>query len=121
MTGYTNTNWHAMDDLSIIRAIGHFIKTKRLELNKTQAQLAKEAGLNRWTLSQIENGGAVTLLTLIQLLRSLDALYVLETFIVEEKVSPVAYAKMRKQQRKKASGGHSTEGNEVAEPDNLGW
>jgi transcriptional regulator with XRE-family HTH domain len=43
----------------IVEAIGAFLKHKRLNQNKTQAQIAEDAGLNRWTLSQIENGEAI--------------------------------------------------------------
>jgi DNA-binding XRE family transcriptional regulator len=52
----TNYNWVAMGDNAIIVAIGKFIKQKRLQENKSQALLAKEAGLNRSTLVKIENG-----------------------------------------------------------------
>ncbi|MBU1193463.1 MAG: helix-turn-helix domain-containing protein [Proteobacteria bacterium] len=37
----------------MISAIGAYIRHQRLEQNKTQAQVAEDAGINRWTLSQI--------------------------------------------------------------------
>jgi transcriptional regulator with XRE-family HTH domain len=89
----TNTNWIAMNDAAIVDAIGLFVKQKRLQANKTQAQLAKEAGLNAWTISQLENGESVTLSTLIQLLRALDSLYVLDSF--EERRKLVRYYMLR--------------------------
>jgi len=76
----TNNNWVAMSDGVIIAAIGEFIKYKRLQGNKTQAKLAKDAGLNRWTLGQIEKGESVTLNSLIQVLRALNLLYLLDGF-----------------------------------------
>ncbi|MCP4576488.1 MAG: hypothetical protein GY846_09425 [Deltaproteobacteria bacterium] len=39
----TNTDWVAMSDKAIIGAIGVYIRHQRLEQNKTQAQVAKEA------------------------------------------------------------------------------
>jgi transcriptional regulator with XRE-family HTH domain len=100
--GNTNTNWASMTDKAIIETIGSFIKHQRLQQNKTQMQLAKEAGLNRWTLSQIENGEAITLLSLIQILRTLDLLYLFDGFSEKEQISPIEYAKLLKNKRQRA-------------------
>ncbi len=99
----TNNIWVLMSDVSIIKAIGIYIKEQRLQQNKTQAQLAETAGINRWTLGQIENGEAITLLSLIQILRALDVLHVFNTFVVEQQISPIALAKLEKKQRQRAS------------------
>lgn len=118
MIGNTNTDWVQMTDLAIVEQIGRFIKHTRLSKNKTQEQLATDSGLNRWTISQIENGESVTLTSLIQLLRALDVLYVLDHFEVNEAISPLAYAKLKKEQRKRASGNkNKTTKNEA----DLGW
>jgi transcriptional regulator with XRE-family HTH domain len=97
-----NTKWVSMTDANIAQAIGQFVKQKRLQRNKTQSLLAKEAGLNPYTVSQIENGSSVTLSTLIQLLRALDVLYVFDNFKVTEEISPILYAKMQKTKRQRA-------------------
>ena len=102
MLGNSNIEWASMTDSSIIGVIGDFIKRKRLEQNKTQAKLAEEAGLNRWTLSQIENGESITLTTLIQILRVLDQLHLLDIFTVKEKISPIEYAKLKEKGKKRA-------------------
>lgn len=102
MLAKTNTDWVSMTDKAIISAIGAYIKHQRLEQNKTQAQLAREAGLNRWTLGQIENGESITLTTLIQILRVLDVLHLLEIFAVTENISPIEYAKLKEKKRKRA-------------------
>lgn len=115
--GNTNTEWLSMTDTAIIGKIGHFIKHHRLEQNKTQIQLAKEAGLNQWTLSQVENGKAITLSSLIQLLRALDVLYVLDHFEVTNEISPIEYAKLQKKKRKRASRKHKD--NDTKE--DIGW
>jgi len=116
--GNTNINWVQMTDVAIVEQIGRFIKQTRLAKNKTQAQLAKEAGLNRWTISQIEHGESVTLSSLIQLLRALDVLYVLNNFEQHEDISPLEYAKLKKQQRERASG---KAGELNKNEENLGW
>jgi len=97
-----NNLWVLKSDISIVKAIGIYIKERRLQQNKTQAQLAETAGINRWTLGQIENGEAITLLSLIQILRALDALHVFNTFVVEQQLSPIALAKLEKKQRQRA-------------------
>ena len=89
----TNTNWIAMSDSAIVSQIGAFIKNERLNSNRTQAQLAKEAGINKWTLGQIENGEAITLLSLIQILRALGVLPLLDIFSIKQEISPIALAK----------------------------
>lgn len=98
--GNTNKNYRQMSDGAIVAHMGRFIKHSRGQQNKTQAQLAETAGLNRWTLSQIEKGESITLTSLLQILRALDCLYVLETFNYTDEISPLEYAKLKKQQTK---------------------
>lgn len=115
--GYTNIKWSEMSDAAIVKQLGEFIKHTRLQQNMTQAKLATNAGLNRYTIGQIENGESITLTTLIQLLRALDVLHVLEHFTIKNEISPVAYAELMAKQRKRASGTDSI----VNEPKDLGW
>ena len=91
-----------MSDKAIIEAIGAYIRHERLEQNKTQAQVAKAAGVNRWTVSQIENGESTTLSTLIRILRVLDRIHLLSIFTIEETISPIAYAQLKETKRKRA-------------------
>ena len=98
--GKTNKNFTQMSDSAIVAHIGSFIKHTRGQQNKTQAQLAEISGLNRWTISQIENGESITLSSLIQILRALDCLYVLNEFNYSDEISPLEYAKLKKQQTK---------------------
>lgn len=91
-----------MSDKAIVAKIGEFIKQERLKSNKTQAQVAEDAGVNRWTLSQIENGEAISMLSLIQIMRSLGILHLFEAFTVTNEVSPLELAKMDQQKRQRA-------------------
>ena len=101
MIDNANKDLVQMSDIAIIQHIGNFIRHQRLQKNLTQAHLAEMAGLNRWTLSQIENGEAITLMSLIQILRALDSLYVLNQFEVSEELSPLEYAKLKRKQKKR--------------------
>ncbi len=117
MLAKTNTDWVSMTDNAIINAIGAYIKHQRLEQNKTQAQVAKEAGINRWTLGQIENGESITLTTLIQILRVLDLFHLLEIFTIKEKISPLEYAKLKEKKKKRAR----SKNKETNLNGDLGW
>jgi DNA-binding XRE family transcriptional regulator len=95
-------NWVSMSDKSLLEHIGTFVKHHRLEQNKTQDALANAAGISRSTLSLLERGEAVTLASLIQVLRVLDQLQVMETFVVQETISPLVLAKIEQGKRKRA-------------------
>jgi transcriptional regulator with XRE-family HTH domain len=115
--GKTNINWVQMSDSSIIAQIGRFIKHTRTQRNKTQAQLAEMAGLNRWTLSQIENGESISLSSLIQVLRALDCLYVLDNFEFSEEISPLEYAKLKRKPKQRVR----NKNNKTDHKDDIGW
>lgn len=99
--------YYSMSDQSLAAHIGRFIKHHRLQQNKTQDGLSAEAGISRSTLSLLERGESVTLFTLIQVLRVLNLLYVLDAFMVEEQISPLVLAReeMKKRKRARKSGG----------------
>ena len=99
----TNTEWLSMSDKSIISSIGEYIKHQRLVQNKTQAKIAEIAGINRWTMSKIENGDPISLTSLIQILRALNLLDVLDVFKTQSQLSPLALAKLERQKRQRAS------------------
>lgn len=102
MMGYTNNNWVAMSDSAIISTIGIYAREMRLSINKTQTQIAEKAGLNRWTISQLENGESVNLISLIQILRALDLLHILDIFKIEKMISPIELAKSERKKRQRA-------------------
>ncbi|NVK83854.1 MAG: helix-turn-helix domain-containing protein [Cytophagia bacterium] len=109
-------DWSLMSDKALSEVIGGFVKHHRLKQQMTQAQAAKAAGMSRSTLSLLERGEPVNLMSLIQVLRVLDLLYVMEAFQMKEEISPLAYAKMKKKQKQRARV------NKVEEPkEDLGW
>lgn len=98
----TNTNQNSDDE--IIRRIGEFVRHHRLENDWTQQDLAKRSGINRTTLSDLELGRGCQLLTLIQVLRTLNKLDMIEYFEVQQQISPIKLAELEMKKRKKASG-----------------
>jgi len=92
MSDNSYINWAAMSDAAIAKTIGKFVKLQRTEQNRTQSELAADAGISRSTLSLLERGEPVTLLTLLQVLRILNSLHVLDAFNVQPKISPMLVA-----------------------------
>ena len=83
-----NVSWRDLSDTAIAQRLAAYIKNQRLQANQTQKELATSAGVGLRTLIGIETGGInMTVLTLIQLLRALDSLNVLEGFEIKEQIS----------------------------------
>ncbi len=95
---------YSMSDNAIIGTIGDFVRHHRLEQNITQKELSTRAGINRTTLSDLELGRRCQLITLIQVLRVLNQLYVFDSFTVKQQISPIKLAEMEMEKRQKASG-----------------
>ena len=103
MMDKTNKSGNATSDDAIVDTIGAFIRYHRLEQNKTQSQLAEEAGINRSTLAEFEKGKRSNIITLIQLLRVLNLLYVMEQFKISQQISTIHLAEMEQSKRKRAA------------------
>lgn len=103
MTNKTNINWASLSDAAIAESLGEFIRHHRLEQNKTQSQLAREAGINRSTLVEFEKGTPTNIMTLIRLLRVLNLFHVLDQFKVTQQISPIQLAELEQSKRKRAS------------------
>ncbi|RTY67157.1 XRE family transcriptional regulator [Flavobacterium sp. GSP27] len=95
-------NWIAMSDNALAQTIGAFVKHHRLSQNKTQEEVAGAANISRSTLSLLEKGGTITVPTLLQVLRVLDLLYIMEVFKIQEQISPIELAKLDQQKRQRA-------------------
>lgn len=103
MTDISYNNTSSQSDDAILRRIGEYIRQQRLDQNKTQSVLALEAGISRSTLSELEHGRRSNLLTLVQVLRSLKLIHVLDIFNSQEQFSPLQLAKLEQEKRQRAS------------------
>ncbi|VAX11843.1 hypothetical protein MNBD_GAMMA26-2569 [hydrothermal vent metagenome] len=90
-------------DDAILKEIGNRITQYRLSRDKTQAALAREAGVSNRTVARIEHGHSVQGSSLIRILRALQLLGNLDALIPEPAVSPVQQLKMQGKQRQRAS------------------
>lgn len=102
MTEISYIDWQASSDTALMRTIGAFIKHHRVVQNKSQSQLAKEAGIVRSTLSLFERGENTSLLVFIQLLRALRLLQMLKEFEIKQELSPLQLAKLEQSKRIRA-------------------
>lgn len=110
-------SWETKPDKSLLETIGNFIQWHRLNQNKTQSEVADDAGISRSTLSLLERGEKIRIDSLIQVLRVLNLLYIMDVFKIQEQISPIEYAKLNKKQRKQAS----PHKNNPVNNEDLGW
>jgi len=103
MSDKSYTDWLAMSNVALAQTIGAFVKHHRLQQNRTQGEVAEAAGISRSTLSLLERGEGVTLPSLLQVLRVLDLLRVMDAFKIQQQISPIELAKLEKQKRQRAS------------------
>ena len=111
-------NWTEISDKSLSKSIGAFIQHHRVQQNMSQDQVSTKAAISRSTLSLLERGGKVTLSTLLQVLRVLDLLHIMDVFNINDQISPIEYAKLQKKVRKKASPKKPQDDNQTKD---LGW
>ncbi|MEM1084198.1 MAG: helix-turn-helix transcriptional regulator [Verrucomicrobiota bacterium] len=84
------------------KELGKRLKRRRLELNLSQTELAERSGLSRRTITGIERGEGSTLSTLLAVLRALYSLEVLDHFLPDTGISPIALLKLKEEPRKHA-------------------
>jgi transcriptional regulator with XRE-family HTH domain len=101
MTDISYIKWEALSDRAVNELLGSFIRQSRLRQNKTQFQLAKEAGIARSTLSLFEKGENSSLMVFIQLMRALNLLHLLKEFEIREQLSPIQLAKLEHSKRQR--------------------
>ncbi len=102
MNDISYTDWPSMSDKALMETIGNFVKHHRLNQNKSQSDVAEAAGISRSTLSLLERGEKIALSSLMQVLRVLDLLHIMDVFKVSNEISPIAYAKLQKNKRQRA-------------------
>ena len=103
MSYNSSIDWSSMSDRAIVEQIGKFVRHHRLAQNKSQGLVAKDANISRSTLSLLERGEKVNLISLIHVLRVLDLLHIMESFRVIEEISPLLYAREQLGKRYRAS------------------
>ena len=93
-----------MSDSAILRELGARIQQERLNADVTQAEVALKAGISRGALRLLEAGRGSTLASFIRVLRALDRLSALDSFLPAPGPSPVQLARLKGKRRQRASG-----------------
>ncbi len=89
-------------DNEILKELGGRLRTYRLQLNLSQAELATRAGVGRTTIRDAELGKDSQLSTLVRLLRALGRLGDLDAFLPPPSVSPIQLMKRQGKPRQRA-------------------
>jgi len=90
-------------DDAVLKVIGHRIAQYRLNQNKTQADIAREAGISSRTIARLEHGESVQASSLFRILRTLKLIENLDALIPEPAISPLQQLKMQGKRRQRAS------------------
>ena len=92
-----------LTDPAIAHILGERIERYRIEAGLTQAELAERSGIGKRTVERVEAGGGAELVTVIRILRSLNALEGFERLLPELPPSPIEQLKLRGKQRQRVS------------------
>ncbi|WP_300674912.1 helix-turn-helix domain-containing protein [Desulfoluna sp.] len=92
-----------MTDHAVAEEMGRRLNALRLRKNLSQKEVAASTGLSLKAIQTAESGGS-KLLTYIKILRVLNSLDSLESFLPDIGISPLQLAKAKGKQRQRASG-----------------
>ena len=110
-------NHYSMSDKAILNDLGGRLKSLRIRRNITQESLAEMTLLSLGTIKSLEVGKA-KLSTIVAVLRELDALHELDSFIPQTHISPIEMASRKTTERVRAGRKPvDTEAKVVAESD----
>ena len=91
-----------MSPLAIAKELGSRLKQARLRADLTQSEVASRSGLSRRTILNAEKG-KVQLENLVAILVSMGMAEQLNMFLPVQEISPIQLAKLKGQQRQRAS------------------
>jgi len=90
-------DWFYMTDKAVMEEMGQRLRSYRKKRKLSQKQLAERTGLSIFTIAQIEQGKAVSLSSLLPVLRELRLLNNLDALIPNIPESPISL--LRKQRK----------------------
>ena len=90
-----------LTDAAVLQELGQRLERRRIDANRTQAELAQEAGVSKRTLERMEAGQSTDFALLLRVLRALRLLEGLETLIPDLPQSPIALLRAKGRDRKR--------------------
>lgn len=110
--------YSTLTDKEMLERIGARLKELRIGQNVKQKDLAERSGLSNFSISQMETGHNTSLQSLIQVLRALDQLEMLEPLLREREIDAATLARFieSQPQRKRVSRTYSINDEEEDAP-----
>jgi transcriptional regulator with XRE-family HTH domain len=99
-----NLDFHDTSSSAIIRALGQRLDEIRLSRNISQAELAREAGVSRSTLTRLADGQPVSLDSFVRVMQALQLADHLAALLPDPGVRPVDRVRLHGTERRRASG-----------------
>ncbi|GAA4274729.1 helix-turn-helix domain-containing protein [Aquimarina gracilis] len=96
-------NFNNLTDEQVLLELTQRMRQRRLNLNITQEELSKRAGVHVQTIKNFESGKTTTLLTFIQILRAFGDLETLDAIFPTPGISPIELLKLKGKERERAS------------------
>ena len=92
-----------MNTEQALSEIGTRLKRRRLNMDRSQKEIADRAGIGINSVARLEDGKGATLANFIRVLNALEALDSLDAFLPTPAISPIQLAKLQGKLRQKAS------------------
>ena len=99
-----------LSEAAILRELGDRLAAHRLEQNLSQADLAREAGLSTRTVGRMEAGESSQVTNWLRLLRALQLLTSLDSWIPQTGLRPMEQLRLEKKRRRRASSSRGEDG-----------
>jgi len=104
---------------AVLVELGRRLERHRLESNRTQAEMAEEAGIGRATLQRLERGQSVQSVSLVKVLRALGLLQALDVALPETLELPIA--ELEREQRRGRQRARARRGGPAAKLAEQAW
>jgi len=92
-----------LNDKAVLTLIGNRIAAHRINQNRTQSDLADEAGIGKRTLERIESGVSTQLISVIRVMRALGIIENIKALIPDMGPSPIQELRRQSYKRQRAS------------------
>jgi transcriptional regulator with XRE-family HTH domain len=110
-----------LTDDAVLAELGRRLERDRLQQNRSQAELAEQAGIGRATLQRLERGESVQATSLVKLLRALGRLSVLDVALPEVADLPIAELERERRGRRRRARGRRGGSSRAAEAEPWRW
>ena len=96
------TDFSAASSDAIVEALGKRLDQLRLSRNITQAELARQAGVSRSTMTRIADGQGISLDSFVRVMQALELTDHLAALLPDPGIRPVERARLEGGERKRA-------------------